>query len=89
MSKKFRNFRVKYQESSIEFENLAYLQSTENKCKWALIWVIAELCTVFQTRVITKKKTNWENLMNFVAVAIVSAIVLGHPFNKRVVFWLV
>ena len=24
--------------------------------------------------------------MNFVAVAIVSAIVLGHPFNKRVVF---
>ena len=27
-----------------------------------------------------------ENLMNFVAVASVSAIVLGHPFNKRVVF---
>ena len=24
--------------------------------KWALIWVIAELCTVFQTRVITKAK---------------------------------
>ena len=24
--------------------------------KWALIWVIAELCTVFQTRVITKTK---------------------------------
>ena len=24
--------------------------------------------------------------MDFVAVAIVSAIVLGHPFNKRVVF---
>ena len=24
--------------------------------------------------------------MNFVAVAIVSAIVLGHPFNERVVF---
>ena len=24
--------------------------------------------------------------MNFLAVAIVSAIVLGHPFNKRVLF---
>ena len=30
-----RNFRVKYHESSIEFRNLAYLQSTENKCKVA------------------------------------------------------
>ena len=28
-----RNFWVKYQESSIGFENLAYLQSIENKCK--------------------------------------------------------
>ena len=26
--------------------------------------------------------------MNFVAVAIVSAIVLGNPLNKRVVFWI-
>ena len=26
-----RNFRVKYQESSIGFENLAHLQSIENK----------------------------------------------------------
>ena len=26
---------------------------------------------------------NEENFMNFVAVAIVSAIVLGHSFNKR------
>ena len=33
MSKKFGNFRVKYQESSIGFENLAYLQSIENKWK--------------------------------------------------------
>ena len=33
MSKKFRNFRIKYQESSIGFKNLAYLQSIENKCK--------------------------------------------------------
>ena len=33
MSEKFRNFRINYQESSIGFENLAYLQSTENKCK--------------------------------------------------------
>ena len=33
MSKKFCNFRVKYQESSIKFENFAYLQSIENKCK--------------------------------------------------------
>ena len=32
------------------------------------------------------KTINQENFMNFVAVAIVSAIVLGHPFNKRVVF---
>ena len=32
------------------------------------------------------KTISQENLMNFVAVAIVSAIVLGHPFNKRVVF---
>ena len=37
MSQKFRNFRVKYQESSIGFENFAYLQSIENKCK-ALGW---------------------------------------------------
>ena len=37
MSKKFRNFRVKYQESSIGFEHLAYLQSIENKCnrRWS------------------------------------------------------
>ena len=28
-----------------------------------------------------------ENFMNFVAVAIVSVIVLGHLFNNRVVFW--
>ena len=27
-----QDFRIKYQESSIGFENLAYLQSTENKC---------------------------------------------------------
>ena len=27
-----RDFRVKYQESSTGFENLAYLQSIENKC---------------------------------------------------------
>ena len=27
-----QDFRVKYQESSIGFENLAYLQSIENKC---------------------------------------------------------
>ena len=33
MSKKFHNFRVKNQESSIGFENLAYLQSIGNKCK--------------------------------------------------------
>ena len=32
---------------------------------------------------------NQENLMNFVGVAIVSAIVLGHSFNERVVFLLV
>ena len=28
-----QDFRVKYQESSIGFENLAYLQSIENECK--------------------------------------------------------
>ena len=27
-----QDFRVKYQESRIGFEDLAYLQSTENKC---------------------------------------------------------
>ena len=27
------NFRVKYQESSIGFENLAHIQPIENKCK--------------------------------------------------------
>ena len=32
---------------------------------------------------------NQETFMNFVAVAIASVPVLGHPFNKRVVFWLV
>ena len=35
-----RNFRVKYQESSIGFENLAHLQSTENKCKRKVLFVI-------------------------------------------------
>ena len=29
----FQDFRVKYQESSIGFENIAHLQSIENKCK--------------------------------------------------------
>ena len=28
-----QDFQVKYQESSVGFENLAYLQSIENKCK--------------------------------------------------------
>ena len=28
-----RNFRVKYQESSIGFENLAHFQFIENKCQ--------------------------------------------------------
>ena len=32
-----RNFRVKYEESSIGFKNLAYLQSIENKCNSVLI----------------------------------------------------
>ena len=50
-----------------------------------LVLIIAELCTDFQTRVITKTK-QLVNLVNFVGVAIVSAIVFGHLFNKRVVF---
>ena len=29
-----QEFRVKYQESSIGFGNVAYLQSIENECKW-------------------------------------------------------
>ena len=29
-----QDFRVKYQKSSIGFENLAYLQSIENKCNF-------------------------------------------------------
>ena len=29
---------------------------------------------------------NQENFMNFVTVAIVSAIVLGHPYNIKAVF---
>ena len=37
MSYKFHNVRVKYQESSIGFENLAYLQSIEGKCKQDII----------------------------------------------------
>ena len=32
---------------------------------------------------------NQEFFKNFVVVAIVSAIVHGHPFNKRAVFWFV
>ena len=32
------------------------------------------------------KTINQENFMNFVTVDFVSVIVLGHPFNKRVVF---
>ena len=34
-----RNFQVKYQESSIGFDNLAHLQSSENKCNFFLIRV--------------------------------------------------
>ena len=36
-----QDFRVKYQESSTVFENLAYLQSIENKCKVRFInlWI--------------------------------------------------
>ena len=33
-----------------------------------------------------RKQNNQENFLNFVAVAIVSVIVLGHLFNKRDVF---
>ena len=36
-----QDFRVKYQESSTVFENLAYLQSIENKCRVRFInlWI--------------------------------------------------
>ena len=53
--------------------------------KFDAIWVIAKLCTVCQTKVTTKTKQS-EFFLNFVVVAIVSVIVLGHPFDKRVVF---
>ena len=32
INQNIQDFQVKYQESSIGFENLAYLQSIENKC---------------------------------------------------------
>ena len=49
--------------------------------KLAVTGDIAELCTAFPY---DKNKTiDEENFMNFVAVAIVSAIVLGHSLNKR------
>ena len=32
INRTIQDFRVRYQESSIGFENLAYLQSIENKC---------------------------------------------------------
>ena len=40
---KVEYYQVKYQESSTGFENLAYLQSIEKKCKnviWTLIFMI-------------------------------------------------
>ena len=33
------DFRVKYQESSIGFENLGHLQSIENKCKMSFMYM--------------------------------------------------
>ena len=33
INQNIQDFRVKYQEPSIGFENLAYLQSIENKCE--------------------------------------------------------
>ena len=35
------------------------------------------------------KTINQENLMNFVAAAIVFALVFGHSFNERAEIWLV
>ena len=54
MSKKFRNFRVKYQESNIGFENLAYLQSIENKCKKTKQSQVAFKLQIFDVSVIVK-----------------------------------
>ena len=47
MSKKFRNFRVKYQKSSIGFENLAYLQSIENKLKNMFLRLLYSLANIY------------------------------------------
>ena len=51
-----------------------------------LICIKSALIMSLPARTINKTSLNLENLMNFVVVAIVSAIVLGHPFNKRVEF---
>ena len=42
MSEKFLNFRGKCLESSIGFENVAYLQSIENKYKYFAFWLRLE-----------------------------------------------
>ena len=71
-----------------------------NENKWyADLWIIKLLSPTFShCRTVCcfsiwshyeNKTFNLENFMNSVVVAIVSAIVLGHPFNNRVVFWLV
>ena len=51
-----------------------------------VIYACTELCTVFQTKVIkrTMHSLHQKNVGNSVALAIVSAILLGHSFNKRV-----
>ena len=49
MSKKFCNFWVKYEESSIEFENLSCLQSIENNCIFLHIFFSFDVKAVFRS----------------------------------------
>ena len=49
------NSRVKYQESSIGFENLAHLQSIENKCKAEVCFPMSQALIIFEGSTFVKK----------------------------------
>ena len=53
-----------------------------------LFCLLAGLIMSLPARTTNKTSLNYENLMNFVAVAIVFVIVLGQSLNKGVNIWL-
>ena len=54
----------------------------------AVIWTIAKLCTIYQTKVATRTK-QFGKCNKFWPVAIVFVIVLDHLFDERTDLWLV